>query len=155
MLFGEMRRNEIYNPIPWIPQMANRPVKIVTAAKFLTVGQDIDDAEVIASAYSELMDMDIRVCLFVDSKDLFLSFSTQKNSIDRSIRGYIGCTRYEYRTVAVEKVSWIPGSTNLADPLTKKDSSLTNALQLSLFSGRLCVNFDAVSETKKSGSNFG
>lgn len=155
LLVGEMKSNSIYHPISWISHKAKRPVKSVPAAEILAAGEGIDEGKAIASAYSELLDMDIRVRLCVDSKDLFTSLSTQRNSIDRSIRGDVGCIRYEFQTGAVEKISWIPGTTNLADPLTKKNSSLTDVLQLTLFSGRICTDFDAVSETKRSEKNFG
>lgn len=155
LLIGEMKNNAIYHTISWISHKAKRPVKSVPAAEILAAGEGIDEGKVIAGAYSELLNMDIRVRLCVDSKDLFTSLSTQRNSIDRSIRGDVGCIRYEFQTHAVEKISWIPGKTNLADPLTKKDSSLTDTLQLTLFSGRLCIDFDSVSETKSSERNFG
>lgn len=155
LLVGEMKSNSIYHPISWISHKAKRPVKSVPAAEILAAGEGIDEGKVIAAAYSELLDMDIRVRLCVDSKDLFTSLSTQRNSIDRAIRADVGCIRYEFQTGAVEKISWIPGNTNLADPLTKKDSSLTDTLRLTLFSGRLCMDFDAVSETKSSEKNFG
>lgn len=64
----------------------------------------------------------------MDSKDLSKLLSTQGNSNDRSIRGDFGCIRYDFQTDAVEKISWIPGNTNLTDPLTKKDSGLTGAV---------------------------
>ena len=44
---------------------------------------------------------------------------------------------------------------NLADPLTKKDSALATMLLLSLFNGRLCVDFEEVAETTSSDKNFG
>ena len=51
-------------------------------------------------------------------------------------------------------ISWIPGNINLADPLTKKESSITDALQLTLFTGRMCIDFDEMAETKSSQKNF-
>lgn len=103
----------------------------------LAADEGIEDAKVIASAYSELMDMDIGVRLFADSKDLFTSLPTQKNSIDRSIRDGFGSIRYEFQSGAVEEISWIPRSTILVDPPTKKVSSLTDVRQLTIFSSRI------------------
>lgn len=81
--------------------------------------------------------MDIKLRLAVNSKDLFTSLSTQNNSIGKSIRGDVSYVRCKFQTGAVDKTSWIPGQSNLADPLTKKDSSPTDAFQLTLFTGRL------------------
>ena len=55
----------------------------------------------------------------------------------------------------MDEISWIPGRINLADALTKKDSSIIDALQLPLFSGRLCMDFEEQAETKSSQKNFG
>ena len=99
--------------------------------------------------------MNIKLCLCVDSKDLFTSLSTQRNWIDRSIRGDVGCIRFEFQTGTVEKTSWKPGRVNLDDSLTEKDSVLTETLPLCLFTGRLSFNIDGVAETKSAGSNFG
>lgn len=155
LLVGEMKQDAIYHPISWISHKSKRPVKSVPAAEILAASEGIDEGKSVAAAYSEIMDMDIRVRLCVDSKDLFTSLSTQKNSIDSSIRGDVGCIRFEFRTGTVEKISWIPGKVNLADPLTKKDSVLTEPLQLTLFTGRLSLYLDTVAETKSAGSSFG
>ena len=99
--------------------------------------------------------MDIRVRLCVDSKDLFTSLSTQKNSIDSSITGDVECIRFELQTGTVEKISWIPGKVNLADPLTNKYSVLTAPLLLTLFTGRLSLDLFTVAATKYARKNFG
>lgn len=155
LLVGEMENNSIYHPLSWISHKAKRPVKSVPAAEILAATEGIDEGKTISSAYSELMCMDIKLRLCVDSKDLFTSLSTHRNSIDRSIRGDVSCIRFEFQTGAVDKISWVPGNVNLADPLTKKDSQLTDMLQLTLFSGKLCVDIDRVSETKCCEKNLG
>ena len=65
--------------------------------------------------YSEIMDMDIRMRLYVDSKDLFRSLSTKRHPIDQSIRGDVGCIQFEFDTGSVEKISSVPAKVNLAD----------------------------------------
>ena len=49
---------------------------------------------------------------------------------------------------------WIPGSQNLSDPLTKKDSALCDALSLLLFSGKLPLSFPT-SVSRSSNCNLG
>ena len=155
LLIGEIKKNAIYHTISWISHKAKRPVKNVPAADILAAAEYIDEGNTISKAYSELLDMDMKVRLAVDSKDLFTSLSTQKNSIDNLIRGDVSCIRFEFQTGAVDQISWIPGRINLADPLTKKDSSITGALQLTLFTGRLCMDFEEQAETKSSQKNLG
>ena len=155
LLIGEMRNESIYHAISWMSYKARRPVKSVPFAEIFAAAEGIDEVKTITKAYSELLDMEIKVRIAVDSNDLFTSLSTQKNSIDKSIRGDVSCIRFEFQTGAVETISWIPGQANLADPLTKKDSCLTDALQLTLLTGRLCFNFEEIAESKCSEKNFG
>lgn len=130
-------------------------MKSVPAEEIFAAAEGIDEGKTIAKAYAELLDLEIKLRLCVDSKDQFASLSSSKKFIDKSIPGDFGCIRYEFQTGAVDKFSWKPGTTNLADPLTNKDSSLTEALQLTLFTVRLCKDFDKVAETKSSKRNFG
>ena len=83
-------------------------MKSVPAAEIFAATEGIDEGKMVAQAYSEVMSMDIKMHLCVDSKDLFTSLSTQRNSIDRSIRGDVGCIRFKFETGSVDKISWIP-----------------------------------------------
>lgn len=155
LLVGEMKHDAIYHVLSWISYNSKLPVKSVPAAEILAATEGIDERKMLSQAYSELMGLNIKMRLCVDSKDLFTSLSTQRNSVDRSIRGDVSCIRFEFQTGTVDTISWVPGNVTLADPLTKKDSQLTDLLQLSLFSGRLSVDLEKVSESKSSEKNFG
>lgn len=155
MLIDEMEENAIFHAISWVSHKSKLPVKSVPAAEILAAFEGIDEGKTIAKAYTEVLDMEIKLRFALYYKDLFTSLSTQKKSIDKSIRGDVSCIRYEFQTGAVDKISWIPGQANLAEPLTKKDSSLTDAIQLNLFTGRLCFKFEDIAETKRSDKNFG
>ena len=91
----------------------------------------------------------------MDSRDLFTSLSTQRNSIDRSIRSDVACIRYEFQVGSVDLITWVPGKLNLADVLTKPDSPLTDVLQLTLYTGRIQLDFQSVIETKSAEKNYG
>jgi len=75
------------------------------------------------------------------SKDLFTSLSTQRNSHDKSIRADVNFIRFELERRNVSCFIWIPREENLADPGTKSDSPLENAPRLTLFDGRLSLDF--------------
>ena len=155
LLVGELKNNSIYHPISWLSHKSKRPVKSVPAAEILASAEAIDEAKSIAHAYSEILDMYIRVHLCVDSKDLFTSLSTQRNSIDRSIRGDVASIRFEFQVGKVNRIKCITGKINLADVLTKKDSPLTDDLQLTLFTGRLNISFEDFAESKSTEKNYG
>ena len=139
----------------WLSFVSKRPVKNVPAAEIFAAGHGIDNGKAVAHAYSQILNMNIPVRLCVDSKDLFTSLSTQRNSIDRSIRGDVASIRYEFQVGNVRQISWIPGKLNLADVLTKKDSPLTDALQLTLFTGKLQIDLEGHTETKSADKNYG
>lgn len=63
----------------------------------------------------------MRLC--VDSKDLFTTLSTNKNFIDRPIRGDVGCNEFKFETGSVEKIFWVLGKVNLAEPFKKKTAN--------------------------------
>lgn len=109
----------------------------------------------IAGVHSEIFGMNVSLRIFVDSKDLFTPLSTQRLSIDRSIRGDVGFIRFEFQTGAVQSISWIPGKINLADVLTKKDSAISEMLHLCLLSGKLPIHYEDKGETKSTEKNLG
>ena len=74
--------------------------------------------------------MHIELLNALDSKDLFETLSTCRNSIDRSIRADVSVIRYEFETHKVNRIIWIPGKLNLEDTLTKTNSPLVDPLQL-------------------------
>lgn len=124
LLIGVMNTKAIYHVVSWVSHMAKRLVKSIQAAEILAAAEGIDGKKALSKAYSELLGKDVELRLCVCSKDLFTSLSTKKSSIDNSIRGDVGCIRYEFQIGAVQDTSSIPGTTNLADPLTNRDSSL-------------------------------
>lgn len=98
--------------------------------------------------------MEIELLIALDSKDLFSSLSTQRNSIDRSIRADVNVIRFEFETKSVSKIYWIPGKMNLSDPGTKADSPLIPALQLLLHTGKIPIEFPTA-ESRSSGRSLG
>ena len=155
LLVGELESGSIFHSLSWISHKSKRPVKSVPAAEILAAGEAIDEAKSIAHAYRQLLGVKIGVQLCVDSKDLFRSMSSQRNSIDRSIRADVACIIFEFQVGGVDKITWIPGKINLADVLTKTNSPLTDSLQLTLFTGRLKIDFQKESETKFADKNYG
>ena len=121
----------------------------------LGTAEGIDEIKIIANVYRELLDVEIGTQICVDSKDLFTSLSTQRNSIDRSIRSDVACIRFEFQVGSINKITWLPGKLNLADALTKRDSPLTEVLQLTLYTGRIQVDLDGNMETKSTKKNYG
>ena len=87
------------------------------------------------------MQIEIELLVALDSKDLFDTLSTCRNSNDRSIRADVSVIRYEFETQKVNRMTWIPGNVNVADPVTKPNNPLVQALKLSFFTGELSISF--------------
>ena len=90
---------------------------------------------------SLLLGLFVELIVILDSKDLYTSLSTQRQSINRSVRADVNFIRYEFEVGNADRICWVPGRLNLADPGTKLDSPLTQSLQLLMFSGKLPFDF--------------
>lgn len=109
LFIRNMKAESVFHPIMWISHNSRRSVKSVQAAEVLSVAESIDEANIIAVAYSELFQPKRRVGLFVDSMDLFSSLSTQTLSFDRSFCGDVCSISYEFETGLVDQITWVPG----------------------------------------------
>ncbi len=142
LLLGPLQKDSTFYTLSWQSHRSKRPVKSTPAAEILACSEAIDEGKVLKSVFSKILRISIKLIVVVDSKDLYTSLSTKQNSIDKSIRPDVNCIRFEFETQNVDEIVWIPGSTNLADPGTKPNSPLTIALQLTMFTGRLCMDFE-------------
>lgn len=119
LLVDELQDGAIFHATSWLSHKAKRPVKSVPSAEILAAAEGIDEGKTVAATYSELLGMAVKLQVCVDSKDLYSTLSTQRNSVDRSIRGDVGAVRFDFMTGLVDKITWIPGKANLADVLSQ------------------------------------
>lgn len=105
LLVGEFEQNTIYHAISWLSHKAKRPTKSVPATEILATGEGIDEVKTIVETYRTLLKMEVKTQICVDSKDLFTSFSTQRNSIDRSMRNDVACIRFEFQVGSINQIT--------------------------------------------------
>ena len=141
ILLGQLKKGSQFYPLSWSSRKSKRPVKSIGSAEVLAVGEAIDEGKILKSVVSTIIGVNVKLLVATDSKDLFNSLSTQRNSIDKSIRADVNLIRFEYETHSVNTVVWIPGKTNRADPGTKRDSPLTDVLLLMLYTGIIPIDF--------------
>lgn len=144
LLFGDISEGSIFHVVSWSSRKSTRPVRSVGAAEILAAGEAIDEGKTIAHAYSILLGQHVDLIIAVDSKDLFQSLSTQRNSIDKSIRADVNVIRHEFEVRNISSMIWLPGKLNFADIGTKMDSPLTLSTQLMFFTGRLPYSFPGI-----------
>lgn len=141
LLIGQLEEGSVYHTISWQSQKSRHPVRSIAAGEILAAGEAIDEGLVLKRTFALLLDMEIELVVVLDSKDLYSSLATQRKSIERSVRADVNFIQYQFETKQANRICWIPGRLNLADPGTKPDSPLVAALQLLLFSGRLPFGF--------------
>lgn len=141
LVVGPIDKHSIFHTLSWNSHKSCRPVRSIGAAEILAAGAGIGEGKVLVQTFQALLRTKVDLSVAVDSKDLFNSLSTCRNSTDRSIRGDVSLIRYDFETNRITRMIWIPGSVNPADPLTKTNSPLSQMLQLLMFSGTLPIDF--------------
>ena len=150
LLLGPLEKGSTFYTLSWMSQNSRRTVKYVAAAEIVAVGEAIDEGKMAKFALQDMLKIDVHLIVVTDSKDLYNSLSTQRNATDRSVRADVNVIRFDFETKAVDQLVWIPGRTNLADPGTKRDSTLSEALQLLLYTGKIPID---LSEAEVRSSN--
>lgn len=90
----------------------------------------------------------------LESLELFTSLSTQRNSVDKSIRCKFNVIRHEFELGLLDEITWIPSMSNLANPGTNCDIFLIDALRLITETGKLPFCFRST-ETRFSHRSLG
>ncbi|PXF43473.1 hypothetical protein BWQ96_06766 [Gracilariopsis chorda] len=132
-----MCSNSVLHTLSWASRKSRRPVKSIGSAEVLAAGTAIDEVKILFKALSNMFNLDVSLAVVMDSKDFFDIISTCRNASDHSIRADVSVIRYELETQNVNRKVWVPVNCNLANPLTKLNSPLNQALELLLFSGKL------------------
>lgn len=151
---GPIAHGSYFHTLTWTSHLSKRPTKSIASAELLAAGAAIDQSKQIAQAYKILLNIDVHLCVVVDSKDLFSSLSTCRTPEDKSILADVALLRYHFETHQLNRVIWIPGSANPADPLTKRDSPLADTLQIMMFDGTLPLQFDKT-DSRTSNASLG
>lgn len=154
LLFGDLAEGSVFHVLSWCSQLSKRPAKSIGSAEVLAAGLAINEGILVSFALSNLLGTEIPVIVAVDSRNLFDSLTSCHVPEYKSIRGDVQLIKYYFETKKIHRVVWIPGSLNLADPLTKRNSVLSDSLQVLLFEGRLPFGFSA-SQSRISTPNLG
>ena len=141
IVLGPLRKGSPFYPLSWSLHNSKTTVRSIGAAEILAVGEAVDEGKTLKSAVSAILGINVKLLVATESKDLFNSLSTQRNSIDKLIRADVNLIRFEYETHSVNTVVWISGKCNQLDPVTKRDSPLTDGLRVMLYSLVIPIEF--------------
>lgn len=104
-------------------------------------------------ALSQIMEFRVYTYELIDSRDLYTTLSTQRGSVDKSVRAAVNCIRFIYET-ELDVMGWIRGMVNAADIGTKENSPLTEAVVLMFATGVITLNLSS-QETKPYDKRLG
>lgn len=141
LFFGALQQNSIAHTLSWSSRLSKRPAELSGSAEVFAASCAIDDGKLLVEALNVLLQMHLSLRVVVDSKDLFESLTTCHVPTDKSIRYDVADIRYNFETKRISEMVWVPGASNLADVLTKKDSRVTDALQILLVDGKIPFHF--------------
>ena len=83
--------------ISWSSHKSKRPVCSIGSAEILAAGEAIDEGKVIKRVIGKVHNFNPDLIVVVDSKDLFTSLSTKRDSIDKSIRPDVNVIRFDLK----------------------------------------------------------
>ena len=66
--------------LSWVSHKSKSPVKSIGAAEIFAASEAIDEGKVLCRALKALLGAQVELIIVVDSKDLYTSLSTQRNS---------------------------------------------------------------------------
>jgi len=104
VLFGNLQKGSFIHIIAWSGHKSGTPLKSIGAAETLAAGEAIDEAKVLANAFSSLLGLAVVLGIVVASKELYSTLSTCRNAADRSSRvllRYIHCVRRDRHSVLI------------------------------------------------------
>lgn len=95
----------IFNAIAWLSHRAIRPVRSIGAAEILAAGDTNADDKIISVCIDALCNTTITLHIVLDTSDMLLSLSTQRTSVDKSIRTIKSVIRYDIKSRNLAKAS--------------------------------------------------
>lgn len=147
VVYGDVAKDSTVHTLEWPSHKSRQLIRAKPAAVILAATEAIESLVPLCQIIQLALGHSFDLWLLVDSKDLYNSLTTQRNSVDKSVRGNVNCIRFVFKT-KLGFMGWISGSCNPADIGTKQNSSLTDAVTLMLATG--CIPVDLSSAEVKS-----
>ena len=136
-------KGSIFHLVGYVSRSQKRLSQSSAAAETIAAIMSYSHAANIRRTYKQLTGLSLPLTLVIDSKGLHTSFSTEREPRDPSILADVALLREAYFIGDIDVISWIPGTDNPADPLTKPHAGHSaDVLQWMLSEGRLPVDID-------------
>ena len=91
IVYGEVKQGSVFHLLTWTSHKSRRPVKSTPAAEIMAASEALDELIPLRDAFQRIVGTKVVSWELVDSKDLYNSLTTQRNSVDKSIRSEVNC----------------------------------------------------------------
>lgn len=126
------------NIIHYGSKKCRRVTRSVMAAEILALVIGFDQAYIVKHALGELLDIDIPIDAFIDSRTTFNCVAKNASTIEKRLQIDVAALRESYTRGELRCLGWIPGHMNPADGLTKSIvPGNTHALNVLMNSNKL------------------
>lgn len=142
----------MFHTLSWLSHESEFLVKSIGAAEILAAFEGIDKGKVLREEATLLLGISAELIVVIYSKELFTSYSTQRNSNDWSVRGIVNTISVEYEIGDVDEEVWVSQSFNHDDTGTKPDSLLPQPLQLIMAIGTIPFDLTRTESRRRDGS---
>lgn len=124
----------VYHPIDWTSHKQDRVVHSSYGAEIIACASADDRTYLLRSSFRSIFPRtDTRNELLTDSRGLFDTITTLHDGKEYRLRQTVERLRNSFESQELDTLRWIPGTSNIADALTKRSMNLYKLLN------RMCV----------------
>lgn len=128
------------NIIHYGSMCCKRVTRSVMAAELLALVHGFDNAYLAQHILQEILDQDIPIDGFVDSRTVFNVVAKSSATLEKRLQIDVNSLRESHGKGELRCLSWIPGSENYADGLTKHSIDSTHPLWSLIKTNKVDVN---------------
>lgn len=105
-MIGSVQKRPIFQLLSCCSHRSKRTAKSTPDAEILAGSEDVDELVMIKKVLSTVLKTEIKTMMVVDSKDLHHALSSNRNTVDKSVRPDVISMRFQFET-AIDFFVWI------------------------------------------------
>lgn len=145
-LFGILKISAIQHSCSWMFYSSKGFVRNVLSTKILAASEDMDETKTTVHVFRPFLSVQVDVLVCFGSPHLFTSLFYQKDSIQTSIRSGFAGSRHELYVGSVDYMPSVCVKMILENVPINHAGSLTETIQLALFTRILQIDFQCTIE---------
>lgn len=142
LVIGEPIQKSIFHSVGWHSHLSKRPVKSSRSAETVATGEALELCLICVRVIFEPPGTGINLVIAVKCKDLYQYLLRARTPTDKFIIADVRLIQYYFDTKQLRRMIWTPGTTNLADALTKMDNKFLRMVCNMLYDGTIQCSFE-------------